>query len=80
MSAQGELYFAQKLAENQTAAARATRVKEFIANSDRAVISDLFATIRDAVIDCGAEESLAVARHFQMFVAALSDVEAELRN
>lgn len=80
MSARGEAYFAEKMAADQTAAARAARVKEFIADSDPEIIADLFAEIKDAVIDRAAEEACAVTRCFHTFTVVLSDVETELCN
>ena len=78
MSTQGEAYIAQKLAENQTAAARAARVKEFIADSDPEIIADLFATIRDAVIEQESDAMLAITKHYLSVATILSDVETGL--
>lgn len=78
MSTQGEAYIAQKLSENQTAAARAARVKEFIADSDPEIIADLFATIRDAVIEQESDAMLALTKHYLSVTTILSEVETGL--
>lgn len=78
MSTQGEAYIAQKLAENQTAAARAARVKEFIADSDPAIIDDLFAQIKDAVIEYETQAALVFAKYQRSVAALIDQVEAEL--
>lgn len=79
MSVKGEAYHMAQMAAEQTAAGRAARVKEFIADSDPDIIADLFAMIKDAVIDHGSSEALAIANHCHIFAAALRDVEAGLR-
>lgn len=78
MSTLGEAYIAQKLAETQTAAARAARVKEFIADSNPEIISDLFELIKDAVIEREAEAVLSLTKHYLSVKTALNELEAGL--
>lgn len=75
MSTQGEAYIAEKMAENQTAAARAARVKQFITDSSPEIIADLFAVIRDSMIEREADEMLAIAKYYRSAASMLSDVE-----
>lgn len=78
MSTQGEAYIAEKLAENQTAAARAARVKAFITDSDPEIISDLFKMIKDAVIEREAECLLSITQNYLSVKSALNEIETEL--
>lgn len=78
MSTLGEAYIAQRLAENQTAAARAARVKEFVTDSDPDIIADLFKMITDAVIEREAEAVLSLTQHYLSVKTALNELEAGL--
>lgn len=79
MSTLVEAYCAEKVAENQTAAARAARVKEFITDSDPEIIADLFQIIKDAVVEREAETMIELTRRYLSVKTALNDLEAELR-
>lgn len=76
MSTQGEAYYALKMAEEETAAARAARVKEFIADSDPEIIADLFKMIKDAIIEREAEAVLLLTKHYLSLKTALNEIEA----
>lgn len=76
MSTQGEAYFALKMAEEETAAARAARVKEYIADSDPEIIADLFKMIKDAIIEREAEAVLLLTKHYLSAKTALNELEA----
>lgn len=78
MSTQGEAYIAEKMAENQTAAARAARVKQFITDSSPEIIADFFAVIKDAMIERETDELLAITKYYHAAASILSDVEANL--
>lgn len=78
MSTLGEAYIAQELAENQRAAARAARVKEFISDSDPEIISDLFKMITDAVIEREAEAVLSLTQHYLSVKTAINEIRTEL--
>lgn len=78
MSTLGEAYYAEKMAENQRAAARAAKVKAFIADSDPEIIADLFQIIKDAVVAREAETMIELTRRYLSVRSALSDLESEL--
>lgn len=79
MSTLVEAYYAEKVAENQTAAARAARVKEFITDSDPEIIADLFQIIKDAVVEREAETMIELTRRYLSVKTALNELETELR-
>ena len=79
MSTLVEAYYAEKVAENQTAAARAARVKEFITDSDPEIIADLFQIIKDAVVEREAETMIELTRRYLSIKTSLNELEAELR-
>ncbi len=77
MSKRGEAYFAEKMAADQAAATRRARVKEFVAENDPEIISDLFTVIKDAVIENGIKKSADVMEQHRIATAAVFDVECE---
>lgn len=77
MSTLGEAYIAEMMAENQMAAARAARVKQFIADSNPELIADLFAMIRAALIEREADEMFAITKYYRSAAMILTDVETE---
>ena len=74
MSAQGGAYFANNMTEIFTDGARATRVREFIADSDPDIIADLFALIKDAVINRETQSSFEITEHYRSVNTILNDV------
>lgn len=80
MSALSEAYIAEKAAEDQAAAARAARVKEFIIESDPEIISDLFAEIKEAVLEREANELFAITKFYKSVAMILHEVETEFCN
>ena len=78
MSKIGEKYIAERMAEDQAAASRRARVKEFIAESDAGIISDLFTVIKDTVIENGVRKSAAIMEQHRIATAAVFEAECEL--
>lgn len=78
MSEKGEKYVAARLAEEDAAAARRARVREFVAENDAAIISDLFTVIKDAVIENGVRKSAAIMEQHRLATAAVFEVECEM--
>ena len=80
MTKEAQAYIAEKMAEDQAAAARSARVKEFIAESDPEIISDLFAEIKETVLNREADEVFAITQFYKSVATILHDVETELCN
>ena len=78
--ARRERYIAERAAEDQAAAERAARVREFIAESDPEIISDLFAVIKDAVLEREAAEVFALTKYYKGVATIVHEVEAEFCN
>ena len=78
MSKKGEAYFAERLAADQAEASRRARVREFVAENDSEVISDLFAVIKDAVIENGLRKSAEIMEQHKIATAAVFEVECEM--
>lgn len=78
MTKQAEKYLAEKMAEDQAADARRARVKEFIAENDADIISDLFTVIKDTVIENGVRKSAAIMEQHKLATAAVFEAECEL--
>ena len=73
-------YMARKAEEDRAAAERSARVREFIAESDSDIISDLFAEIKDAVLTREVNEAAALAAFYKSILGILHDVEMEFCN
>lgn len=73
-------YMARKAEEDRAAAERSARVREFIAESDSDIISDLFAEIKDAVLTREVNEAAALATFYKSILGILHDVEMEFCN
>lgn len=80
MSKKGEAYIAARRAEDQAAAERAARVREFIAESDPEIIADLFAVIKDALLEREAAEVFALTKHYKRVATIVHEVEVEFCN
>lgn len=77
MSKKGEAYFAEQMAADQAEASRKARVREFVAENDPEIISDLFTVIKDAVIENGVRKSAAIMEQHKIATAAVFEVECE---
>ena len=76
MKTKGEAYVEEKAEEEQAAARRLERVREFVSNSDPEIISDLFAALNTAVLDREAKEVFALTSAYKSVSTILRDVEA----
>ena len=77
MSKKGEAYIVERLAEDQAELSRKARVKEFVAENDPEIISDLFTVIKDAVVENGVRKSAAIMEQHKIAAAAVFEVECE---
>lgn len=80
MTEMAAAYMARKAEEDRAAAERSARVREFIAESDSGIISDLFAEIKDAVVTRETDEAFALTKFYQSVIGILHDVEMEFCN
>lgn len=78
MSEKGREYIKSRVAEEQAAAERRARVREFVAENDAGIISDLFTVIKDAIIESGVRKSAAIMEQHKLATAAVFEVECEL--
>lgn len=77
MSKLSEAYIAERLAESDAAATRAARVKEFVAEHDPEIISDLFTVIRDAIVENGVKKSSEVMEQHKLAASVVFAVECD---
>lgn len=77
MSTNKEAYINERIAADQAAADRRARVREFVAENDEGIISDLFTVIKDAVIENGVRKSAAIMEQHRIATAAVFEVECE---
>lgn len=77
MSTSKEAYINERIAADQAAASRRARVREFVAENDEGIISDLFTVIKDAVIENGVQKSAAILEQHRLAAAAVFEVECE---
>lgn len=77
MSTSKEAYINERITADQAAADRRARVREFVAENDEGIISDLFTVIKDAVIENGVRKSAAIMEQHRIATAAVFEVECE---